>query len=210
MKKQSSMLCAGLLGFILAASGNQLSGQSEYKSVHEVSGLEVGAEVPDFVAVNQNDEEISLYDLIKNGPVVLVFYRGVWCPICNNHLSELQENLKKVEESGATIVAVSPERPEFLRKTAGNTGAAFTLLYDKDYQISKIFDLTFLPDEQTIAMLEDMLNVDLAGQHSDDSQRLPVPATYIIGKNSKVLWRHFDPDYRNRSGIEEIIQNLPR
>jgi len=198
-----------LAGLIFSAPITNSGAQEQYKAVEDVKGLQVGEKVQNFKAIDMTGEEVQLSNLLEEGPVVLVFYRGVWCPLCNRHLNELQENLKKIEGHGARVVAVSPERPEFLRQTAQKTGADFTLLYDEDYRISKIFDVAFMPDDETIDMLADMLDVDLTEPHSDESQRLPVPATYIIDQDRKVSWRHFDPDYRNRSGVEDIVRNLP-
>jgi peroxiredoxin len=208
--KISNIFAKGLLaGLVLSASLTSAGAQDQYKEVEEVRGLEKGVQIEDFSTVDMAGNTVALSDLLAEGPVVLVFYRGVWCPLCNQHLSELQDNLQRIEKHGASVVAVSPERPEFLRQTAEKTGAEFILLYDEDYRISKLFDVAFMPDEETIGMLGDMLDVDLTEPHSDDSRRLPVPATYIIDENSKVAWRHFDPDYRNRSGVDQIIDNLP-
>ncbi|SMD45398.1 Peroxiredoxin [Aquiflexum balticum DSM 16537] len=190
--------------------GNLWAQDKNTKSVKEAKGLEVGATVPSFEAIDQNGKTQKLDDLLKEGPVVLVFYRGQWCPICNRHLSALNDSLNAIYEKGAKVVAISPERPEYIRQTIEKTNAGFTLLYDEGYRISESFDVAFLPDFATRASYNTALKADLKDAHSDDSQRLPIPATFIINQDKKVVWRHFDPNYRNRASVNDILMVLSR
>jgi peroxiredoxin len=180
-----------------------------YYKAKEREGLKVGDKVEDFSAQNMNGDTITLNNLLEKGPLVIVFYRGHWCPICNKHLKKLETNLERVYEKGAQLIAISPENSEFLKKTADKTNASFTLLYDEDYKISDQFKLTFRPDSITRAMYNNVLGGDLKKAHSDESQQLPIPATYIIDKNGTVVWRQFNPDYKKRAKVEDIIENIP-
>lgn len=198
-----------LTSIIFLCSTNAIA-QNEYKNLDEVKGLAIGQEVPVIEAIDQHYNLIRLHDLLSNGPVVIIFYRGFWCPICNQHLSELQERLKTLKSLGVSVVAISPEKPEYLIKTSERTGAEFILLYDEDYQISNAFDLAFQPDSATVNTLEELLNIDLTLYHSDESQRLPVPATFIVNTDGVIVWRQFNPDYRDRSEFSEILRNLPK
>jgi peroxiredoxin len=139
----------------------------------------------------------------------VIFYRGQWCPICSRHLSILQDSLTYLEDKGVKVVAISPEKQENLKKTEEKTDASFTLLYDEDYKISKMFDVLFRPDEETITVYNERLDANLAEAHSDQSQRLPIPATFIINQEGEVVWRHFDRDYKERASISQIIEHLP-
>ncbi|MCA1761239.1 MAG: AhpC/TSA family protein, partial [Bacteroidales bacterium] len=150
------------------------------RDVKDAHGIEVGRQAPDFSAKDASGESFQLAEELKTGPVVVIFYRGHWCPICNRHLSEIQENLGKIMEKGVRVVAVSPEKPEYLEKTAEKTEAKFTLLYDEDYKIADAYDVSFLPGATTRAMYNTMLGANLKEAQSDDSQRLPIPATYIV------------------------------
>jgi peroxiredoxin len=195
-----------ILSFSLLANAK---GQDQgLKSVKEVVGLEVGAKAPLFEALDQNEKKQSLEDLLKEGPVVLVFYRGQWCPICNRHLSTLNDSLDAIYEKGARVVAISPEKPENIKQTQEKTNARFTLLYDEGYKISESFDVAFLPDFATRTAYNTALGANLKNAHSDESQRLPIPATYIIGQDRKIIWRHFDPNYRNRATVNDILNAL--
>lgn len=182
--------------------------QAGYKKVGEAKGLPVGVKVKNFTATNQYDKEFNLYENLKKGPMVLLFYRGQWCPVCNRHLSQLQDSLQLIYDKGASVVAISPEKPELLRKTAQKTSASFTLLYDEGYTISDAFDVTFEPDERSAQLYNNRLNAELKEAHSDESQRLPIPATFIIDQNGKIVWRQFNPDYKKRATTKQIIEQL--
>jgi len=108
------------------------------------------------------------------------------------------------------VVAVSPEKPELLKMTQEKTAASFTLLYDEDYQISEAFDVVFLSDENTLNIYNSRLGANLKDAHSDQSQRLPIPATFIIDQDRKVIWRHVNPDYKQRATTAEILKVLDR
>ena len=140
--------------------------------------------------------------------MVLIFYRGHWCPVCNKHLGLVQDSLKLITEKGATVVAVSPEKPEYLEVTKKKTGASFRLVHDEGYRISDIYDVTFSPEKRQLIVYNTVLNANLKEAHSDTSQRLPIPATFIIGQDRTIIWRHFDPDYRKRSHVSDILKAL--
>ena len=218
-----------IISFITFFIMANLTAQNNRKAT-EAKGLEVGQQAPVFSAKDANSETFQLSEKLKTGPVVLIFYRGQWCPVCNKHLSSIQENLEKIMDAGATVVAVSltrprrcknvlgdagatvvavsPEKPEYLDKTAQKTGARFTLLHDENYKIADAYDVTFLPGNMTRVMYNTMLGANLKEAHSDDSQRLPIPATYVINTDGKIVWRHFDPDYKKRSTVEDIVAAL--
>lgn len=181
----------------------------EYKSVSEVKGLPVGAEVSMFTAKDQFGNNYKLSKALKKGPVVLLFYRGQWCPVCNKHLSQLQDSLQLIYDKGATVIAISPEQPEYLKKTEEKTKAAFTLLYDKDYLIGNSFDVIFKPEIREINLYNTRLHAQLDKSQSDSSSRLPVPATFIINTKGKIVWRQFNPDYHIRANVSDIINNIP-
>jgi len=179
------------------------------RSAKEASGLTVGLEAPDFKAIDAEGNEFHLETALQSGPVVLIFYRGHWCPICNKHLGAIQDSLQLIQDKGATVIAVSPQNPEYLNKMADKSGAKFGLLYDEGYHIADAYDVTFAPEKKELVAYNTLLNAQLKKSQSDESQRLPIPATYIIGRDGVIAWRQFDPDYKNRSSVKEIIANLP-
>ncbi len=180
----------------------------EYRSTKDAKGLGTGVQAPLFNARDMHENEFSLQQALDQGPVVMIFYRGHWCPVCNKHLKTLQDSLDVIKEYGATLIAVSPERVPLLGKTEEKTSAEFTLLFDENYQIAKAFDVHFRPGTAQRVMYNALLGADLKKAHSDDSQQLPIPATYVINRSGTIVWRHFDPDYRKRSSVKEIANAL--
>ena len=180
------------------------------QDIKDVKGLEVGTIAPDFSAVDAGSNTFKLNKALKEGPVVIIFYRGFWCPVCNKHLGSMQDSLKLIEDRGAKVIAISPEKPEYLNEMAEKTGAEFTLLYDEGYRIAKAYDVNFMPDMMNRLIYNVFLGANLKKTHSDDSQRLPIPATYIVNSDGKIIWRQFDPDYHKRSSVRDILNALDK
>ena len=198
-----------LFTFVILYTSIHIMAQNT-RSAEDANGLTVGVKAPVFQAIDADSVIFKLAQALKTGPIVLIFYRGHWCPICNKHLGAVQDSLKFITDRGATVVAISPEKPEYLEKMADKTGAAFRLLYDEGYTIADAYDVTFTPGKRQMIMYNTFLNANLKKTHSDDSQRLPIPATYIISSEGNIVWRQFDPDYHKRSTVKDILDNLPR
>lgn len=181
---------------------------SVFGQTNSISAIQVGDTVENFTAADSQGKLWILREALDSGPVVLIFYRGQWCPYCNRHLSEFQDSLATFSRLGVQIVAVSPERPEKLVRTIEKTDAEYTLLWDENYKLSDYFNLTFLPSSTTRAMYNSFLGADLYNSHSDTTGRLPIPATFIIGSDGIVKWLFVDENYKNRSSVTEIIQQL--
>ncbi|MBU1368622.1 MAG: AhpC/TSA family protein [Bacteroidetes bacterium] len=180
----------------------------DFRSAQEAVGLVPGQTAPLFEATNQHGNQFNLVEVLNQGPVVLIFYRGFWCPVCNKHLASFQDSLYLLQEAGVQLIAVSPEKPEYLDKMATKSGAEFQLLYDENYRIADAYDVTFKPDTKTLFVYNTVLGAKLKETHSDDSQRLPIPATFLINPDGKIAWRHFDPDYKKRASVSEILKAL--
>lgn len=179
------------------------------RSAEDAKGLAIGSIAPSFNAIDSDSIPFDLNEATLNGSVVIIFYRGFWCPVCNKHLAQIQDSLSLITDKGATVVAISPEKPEYLEKMANKSGAKFRLLYDEGYKIANAYDVTFTPKKSELVIYNTVLSANLKETHSDDSQRLPLPATYVVDKKGTIIWRQFDPDYKNRSSVREIIENLP-
>jgi len=113
-----------------------------------------------------------------------------------------------IEQTGAKVIAISPEKPEYLDKMSEKSGATFTLLYDEGYKIADAYDVTFNPTSMQLFTYNVILGGKLKKTHSDDSQRLPIPATYIINEEGIIIWRQFNPDYKSRASVREILDVL--
>ena len=170
-------------------------------------GLFISSKAPDFKAKDQNGQEIRLKDLLKKGKVVLVFYRGQWCPYCNKELSRLQDSLQFIIDKGATLVAVSPELPENVSKTVEKTKATYSVLYDEGMKIMKAYDVEYEMTENTVTRYRNT-GLDIEKANGTNGKFLPVPAVYIIDKESTVTYRFFETDYKKRPSVKDILANL--
>ncbi|MEO9965696.1 MAG: peroxiredoxin-like family protein [Reichenbachiella sp.] len=160
-----------------------------------------------FSGVDQNGDTFELYNALEKGPVVLMFYRGHWCPHCNKQLSQMEDSLNFITEKGGIVVAVTPEKPEGVAKTVDKTGASFKIIHDKSLDIMNTYHVTFKLEEVMLKKYKHW-GIDLVENNGDNGPNLPVPATYIIGQDKKILYAFFDPDYKKRATVGKILQNL--
>jgi len=170
-------------------------------------GISVNDKAPDFTVKDQNGKKVSLKNELKNGAVVLVFYRGQWCPYCNKQLKELQDSLVFIKQKGATLIAVSPEKPDNISKTVEKTKAGYPVLFDDSLKIMKSYDVAFRVDSTTIEKYK-KFGIDFYDANGSNGATLPVPAVYIINKEGIIVFKHFDPDYRKRVSVLEILLHL--
>ncbi len=170
-------------------------------------GLFIASKAPDFKAKDQNGKEIRLKDLLKEGKVVLVFYRGYWCPYCNKELSKLQDSLQLIKDKGATLIAVSPEKQENVSKTIEKTKAEYSILHDEGLKIMKAYEVEFEVPENTITRYRNA-GIDIGKNNGDNGNFLPIPAVYIIDKESTITYRFFEPDYKKRPTVLDLLNNL--
>lgn len=191
-----------LVGFIFCMALAAVSFSQEAPE-----GLFIASKAPDFKAKDQNGQEVKLKDLLKKGKVVLVFYRGYWCPYCNKELSKLNDSLQFIKDKGATVVAVTPEKPENIDSTISRTKAGFSILYDEGLKIMKAYDVEFEVQENVLTRYRNA-GIDIEKNNGSNGKYLPVPAVYIIDKESTVTYRFFNQDYRKRPTVKELLDNL--
>jgi len=170
-------------------------------------GLFIASKAPDFKGKDQDGKEVRLKDLLKQGKVVLVFYRGYWCPYCNKELSRFQDSLQLIKDKGASLVAVSPEKPENIKQTVEKTKASFPIVYDEKLKIMKAYDVEYELQENTVTRYRNS-GLDIEKINGDNGRFLPVPAVYIIDKESTVIYRFFEPDYKKRPSVTDILKYL--
>jgi peroxiredoxin len=171
-------------------------------------GLFINSKAPDFKLKDQNGAEVSLKELRKKGPVVILFYRGNWCPYCNKELKRFQDSLQFITDKGATLVAITPEAAEGVSKTIEKTGAAFPILYDAGLKVSKGYAVTFDVDEKTAARYKNFGNDLMVINQQKAKVVLPVPAVYVVNRDGAVTYRFFDADYKKRPNVKDILSEL--
>ena len=172
-------------------------------------GLFINSKAPDFKGKDQNGNEIALKDLRKKGPVVIIFYRGYWCPYCNKELQKLEDSLQLIKEKGAQLIAITPEKQEGIAKTIEKTKASYPIISDDELKIMKAYDVAYQVDTKTIDRYK-MASIDLAANNGQkpDAVYLPVPAVYIIGKDGEIKYRFFEEDYKKQAAVKDILSNL--
>jgi peroxiredoxin len=176
-------------------------------NAQDPKGLNVNDDAPDFTGKDQNGKSIHLKSLLKKGPVVLVFYRGEWCPYCNKHLKSLEDSLLFITDKGASLVTVTPEKQEYIAKTIEKTKASYPIIHDTQLKIMKSYGVSFAVPLKTIEIYKkhDLDFTVINGEAN--GANLPVPALYII-KKGKITFRYFDPNYKNRATVQDILGNL--
>lgn len=170
----------------------------------EAQALKVGATLPDLQLPDAKGQSVSLKTLNANGPLVIVFYRGGWCPYCNFELREWQRLLPELQKKGAQLVAISPQTPDHSLSTAEKNELAFTVLSDSELAATKAFGLGFeLPPE--LVVLYTKFGSDLPTINGNGEWALPLPATYLIDRNGLVQFAFVDADYRKRAEPSDIL-----
>lgn len=166
----------------------------------------VGDDAPDFTLPNAIGEDVALAELLKQGPVIVVFYRGAWCPYCNLTLAEWQGHLEEVQALGAQLVAISPQKPDHSLTSKNKNDLAFPVLSDTGHVVSDAFGVTTQITPEIIKLWEG--KIDLEAHNGETSGKLPLPATYLIDQAGKIQFAHANIDYRVRAEPVDVIAKL--
>jgi len=173
-------------------------------------GLKVGEKAPDFVLKNAFGKEISLSSVTKEGPVILVFYRGGWCAICNIQLNSLKTSLPTFKKYGAQLLAITPQKPDRSKEQIKKDGYPFEVLSDLDYSVLKKYNLYFDMPKYITKMYQEKFDLDLADYNGKGRYGLPVPATYIIDKKGIIRAAYARTDYTQRMEPKDILLALKK
>lgn len=181
--------------------------QSNQKIAEMVAGnkaLKKGDKAPNFSLPNHKGEPTAIDTLLKDGPVVVSFYRGAWCPYCNLELRALQEKLPEIKANGANLVAVSPQTPDGSMTAKEQNALTFNVLSDHDNKVAREFGLVFTLPAELVDVYRSM-GLDLGEKNGTGKFELPVPATYVIDRDRTIRHAHVDVDYTKRQEPSEII-----
>lgn len=168
------------------------------------NSLKTGDQAIEFSLPNATGQQVSLSEQLKNGPVVLSFYRGGWCPFCNLEFAALHNILPRIKELGATLIGISPETPDASMSTAEKHQLQFEVLSDVGNEISSQFGLVMSVSEKLRPHYLKW-GFDLPALNGDESYELPLPATYIIDSNGRIVAHYVNKDYTQRMEPEDII-----
>lgn len=171
------------------------------------NALRAGQPAPDFTLPDVTGQRLRLTDCLREGPVVLSFYRGGWCPYCNLELRALQQTLPALQARGARLIAVTPESPDHTAETVREAGLDYSVLTDQHDVVAQQYGLVFTLPE-SLRPLYAQWGIDLPGRNGDDSYSLPIPATYVIDRDATVRAAFVDVDYTRRMEPAAILAAL--
>ena len=173
--------------------------------------IAVGMKAPDFTGKDQNGKTIKLSDALIKGKVVVIFYRGNWCPNCTRELSNIQDSLSILKEQNITVIGVGPETTAGVAKTVDKTKVAFPLLSDKGLKIMTAYKVAFKVTSD-MDEVHKKYNIDVAGNNGPNGNVLPRPSAFIIGQDGIVIYRYLnnspysDPNSSDRITVKEILE----
>ncbi len=170
--------------------------------------LTKGMLYPAFNLINQNNEPFDSKTLLKQGPLAITFYRGFWCPYCNADLSNLMKYKNQLEEAGAIMLAISPEKPEYSQKIIDTQNLDFDILWDQGNQLAAKFGLRFTLQDDLKELYRDKFHINLKKYHGDDDWALPVPSRFVIDQDGIIQYAEFDEDYTRRPDPEDMIEAI--
>lgn len=170
------------------------------------NALQLGDKAPDFSLTNATGKEVKLSEQLAQGPVILTWYRGGWCPYCNITLNRLQEEMPNFTALGANLLALTPELPDSSFSTQEKNELSFEVLSDVGNQIARQYGVVYsLTDEVAEAYQN---GFDLHKYNGDESNELPLAATYVIAQDGSIIYAFLDAEYRNRAEPKDIIKAL--
>jgi peroxiredoxin len=169
--------------------------------------LKEGEQAPNFTLPDAAGNAVTLSELLKQGPVVVIFYRGAWCPYCNLTLRAYQQALPQLQALGASLVAISPQTPDNSLTMQEKNELTFAVLSDVGNQVSRKFGLVFSLEE-AVRTTHQQVGANLPAFNGDESWELPMPGTFLIDQDGTVRLAFVDPNFTRRLDPSLIIARL--
>jgi peroxiredoxin len=171
------------------------------------TALKASDRSPPIALHNAKGALVDIKSLLNRGPVIVTFYRGGWCPYCNLELRAFQQALPEIRAAGASLVAISPEKPDDTLSTAEKNALSFEVLSDVGQKVGRAFKLVYeFSDELQSAYRE--FGLDIPAKNGGSEWALPISATYAIERGGTIIYACTDPDYRDRADPLEILAFL--
>ena len=171
------------------------------------NALKTGDKIPNPTLPNAKNEARELYSFLKQSRVVLIFYRGGWCPYCNLELRAYQNRHEDIKAKGAALIAVSPEVPDNSLSTSEKNKLDFEVLSDINNEFAKELGLVFqLPE--SLQELYKKFGINLDENQENTNQELPIAATYIIEQDGTISYHFLEEDYKLRANPDEVVDRL--
>ncbi len=171
-------------------------------------GLPLGSIAPEFKLTNAHGKQVSLANYLKKGPVILVFYRGAWCPYCNIHLHALLESQPTFKKYGASLIAVTPQTPDKSLGQVKKDNYPFEIVSDLNYEVAKTYNLYFEVTPELHTFYKTKFGLDIEAFNGKGRLGLPVPATFVLNPAGKIVALHAELDYKTRMEPSDIVLAL--
>lgn len=173
----------------------------------EKNSIQIGERIPAFSLPNALGKMINSDEVLKNNKMILAFYRGSWCPYCNLELKFLQENLSRIKEKNAVLIAVSPQSPDHSLTMIEKNNLEFEVLTDINNDFAEKLGITFQLQDFVLPYYQS-LGINLADFNANNENTLPVPVVFVIDERRTVLYKFLDVNYMSRVDVEDLIQVL--
>jgi peroxiredoxin len=170
----------------------------------DIRPLLLGSEAPDVALRAVDGKDVTLGQLLSGKPTVLVFYRGGWCPYCSLQLGNLRLIENDLVAAGYQLLAISPDRPEELRRTLDEQSITYTLVSDSSGAAMKAFGIGFVLDDATTAKYAGF-GIDIDKASGESHHGLPVPSVFIVDGAGAIQFAYAHPDYRVRVPSEVVL-----
>ena len=171
--------------------------------------LKVGDKAPEFTLEDADGAMVQSAELLRRGPLVVSFYRGVWCPYCNADLQAQEAARPAIEALGASMVAISPQNATNSRKAMRQNALGFPILTDHGNAVAAAFGVRFAMPAELVAVYKAM-KLDLEAVNGDTSWTLPMPGRFVIAPDGVIAAAEVDPDYSRRPEPEGLLPVLER
>ena len=186
---------------------NEPQGGRVAETANDIHPILVGMKIPDVLLTAVDGQPVRLSSLLEKGPIVLVFYRGGWCPYCNLQLEQLHTVEDDVLELGYQIVAISADRPENAEQSVEKHNLHYTLLSDSAKTAAKVFGLAYKVDEKTLEASK-TFGITLEAASGLNDHVLPVPAVFVVQKDGSIIFEYVNPNFKVRLNARVLLAIL--
>lgn len=212
MLASAAPLAASAAPSASAASDSNASRMKPYETTVESrlgvlapnTGIAVGRTVPDGTLLDLDGKDVTLSSLYKAGPILLVFYRGGWCPYCNTEIHSLTQAYPEYRKRGVTPVAVSVDKPEQGAKLKATYEIPFPVLSDSNAKLMSAFHVNRQVADEEFGKLKSF-GIDLESYSGKTHHQMAIPSLFVLDRTGKVLWAHSDPDYKTRPSTAQLF-----
>lgn len=171
--------------------------------------LELNKIVPEVKLKGLDGKDVSLASLYREKPLVIVFFRGGWCPICTKHTQQLIKVYPELKAKGFEMIGVSPDSVESTKANIENSSIPFPLYSDSELNATSLFGLAFKVDDLTVSKYKGF-GIDLEKASGQTHHALPIPAIYVVNKDGIVTFAYSNPDYRQRLDTADLLKGISR